>query len=156
MLSSLPAAYALVRLLTLGEPVAVARYDAPAARADSSAESMILEEMRAFYRDLEDRNWAPLLNHFLPSKVTARWVPPRDGTAWAHLEAPSPVADGVARTSGRCTPRAAVAIVGDWARVRARRCGASVDEAWLLRVSGRWKIVYLDLAPTPQLSTAQP
>jgi hypothetical protein len=107
--------------------------------------------MRAFYRDLDDRNWTALVTHFLPAKVTARWVPPVASSAWAHLEAPPPAPDGGAGASGRCAPRAAVAIVGAWARVRVRRCAAPVDEAWLLRVSGRWKIVHLVLAAPPAL-----
>lgn len=145
----LSAVYAVIALLTASEPAPAALRASPTASSDSAAEAVVLDEVRAFYRDLDERNWVALLDHFLPSKVTARWVPPRDSGAWVRLEAPSPTPDGVASESGRCAPRAAVVVVGDWARARVRRCGAALDEAWLLRVSGHWKIVYLELAPPP-------
>jgi hypothetical protein len=109
--------------------------------SDSAAAAAIRDEVNAFYRDLDARRWSPLLDHFLPAKVTARWAPPTDDPTWSDLAAPRPASE-----SERCASRTAVAIVGDWARVRARRCAAGVDELWLLRVSGRWKIVHLALA----------
>lgn len=123
-------AYGLVASLIVGQP----RVDA--------AEAEIAREMLAFYGDLEGGRWSAMLDHFLPAKVTARWSPPEGSVAWARLSAPPAAAAG---SSGRCAPRLSMAVVGDWARVLARRCGAGVDEAWLLRVSGRWKIVRLVL-----------
>lgn len=138
----------LVALLAAGGNAAPAAGNvSPATPRDSIAQAAILDEMRAFYRDLDDRNWNAMLSHFIPAKVTARWTPPADSSAWARLDVPPPAAEGKASGAGRCALRASVAIVGDWARVRARRCAAPPDEAWLLRVSGRWKIVHLILAP---------
>ncbi len=113
---------------------------------DSASEAMIVGEMRAFYRDLDRQNWPALLDHFLPAKVTARWAPPTADRTWAELAAP---ATRAADDSEGCDLRIAVAIVGDWARVRVRRCAVAVDEAWLLHVSGHWKIVHLVLARAP-------
>lgn len=143
MLGPLSATCTLVALLTAGEPATAPRHPSLTARADSAAEAMILDEMRAFYRDLDDGNWAALLDHFLPAKVTARWVPPVASREWARLEAPPPTPDGSASASDHCVPRTAVAVVGDWARLLARRCSAPVDEAWFFRMSGHWKIVHL-------------
>jgi hypothetical protein len=129
-------AYGLVASLIVGQP-----------RVDG-AEAEIAREMLAFYGDLEGGRWSAMLDHFLPAKVTARWAPPEGSVAWARLSAPAAAGAGAgagAGSSGRCAPRLSMAVVGDWARVLARRCGAGVDEAWLLRVSGRWKIVRLVL-----------
>ena len=150
MLCLLSAAYAVVALLTAGAPAAPARLTDRTPSPDS-AEAMIRDEMRAFYRDLDGSNWNALVTHFLPSKVTARWAPPVASGAWTRLEVPPPTAGGAAGASGRCAPRVAVAVVDRWARVLVRRCAAPVDEAWLLRVSGHWKIVHLDLAAPPAL-----
>ena len=143
----LAAACAIGALLAAHSPAPATRHATHHVPPDSAAEAMVLDEMRAFYRDLDARSWTPLLDHFLPAKVTARWTPPTAELAWSGLAAPAP--DGAAEMSGRCALRAAVAIVGDWARVRVRRCAAGVDEAWLLRVSGQWKIVHLALASPP-------
>jgi len=138
----------LVALLAASDTAPATGHSSLATPRDSIARAAILDEMRAFYRDLDDRNWNAMLSHFIPAKVTARWTPPADSSEWARLDVPPPAAaDGPASVAGRCELRASVAIVGDWARVRARRCAAPPDEAWLLRVSGRWKIVHLILAP---------
>jgi hypothetical protein len=152
MLCPLFLAYTLVALLTAGDPEPAARRACLTAQRDSVAEAAILDEMRAFYRDLDDRNWNAMLSHFIPAKVAARWAPPADSSAWVRLEAPPlPAAESAESAAVRCEPRASVAVVGDWARVRARRCAAPADEAWLLRVSGNWKIVHLVLAPPPDV-----
>jgi hypothetical protein len=114
--------------------------------ARSAAEAMVLDEMRAFYRDLGDHNWPSLLDHFLPAKVAARWAPPTADRAWADLAAPA--SETVAGASGHCAPPAAVVIVGNWARVLVRRGVAGVDEAWLLHMGSHWKIVHLVLSPS--------
>ncbi|HJU88100.1 MAG TPA: hypothetical protein VJ672_01825 [Gemmatimonadaceae bacterium] len=104
----------------------------------ATAHGAIAAEVEAFYRDFADGRWSAMLDHFLPAKVTARWAPPAQNESWARLTAP-------AVHTPPCTPRLAIAVVGDWARVLTRRCSA-IDEAWLLRVSGRWKIVHLELS----------
>jgi hypothetical protein len=131
-------AYGLVAWLVAGEP-----------RRDTAHEE-IATEMRAFYADLDGARWSAMLDHFLPAKVTARWSPPEESMAWTRLLAPP----ATAGSSGGCGPRLAVAVVGEWARVLARRCGGAVDEAWMLRVGGRWKIVHLVLGTEGETRSA--
>ena len=117
--------------------------------SSDSAETAIATEVRAFYRDFADGRWSAMLDHFLPAKVTARWAPPERSDVWARLVAPPPEMPPSGSAGKDCAPRLGIAVVGDWARVLARRC-AAVDEAWLLRVSGRWKIVHLELGTEMQ------
>lgn len=153
MLCALIAAYAgVVPVAAIGHST-LAGGRGLAGPEDSAATAAVAAEVRAFYLDLDAQNWAPLLNRFIPAKVTARWAAPTTNVTWTRLAAP----DAVAReAAGPCEPRAAVAVVGDWARVRVRRCAAPPDEAWLLRVSGRWKIVHLELATPPVRLVATP
>src|SRR5918911_4511218 len=97
--------YAVVALLTAGEPATATRLTSLTVPRDSTAQAAVMDEIRAFYRDLDDGNWAALLTHFLPAKVTARWAPPSASDPWANLSAPSPTSRSAARTSGRCAPR---------------------------------------------------
>jgi hypothetical protein len=140
------ATFLVIALLGASDHASADRRSTLVETRDSASEAMIVGEMRAFYRDLDRQNWPALLDHFLPAKVTARWVPPITNRMWAELATP---AISVADDSQRCELRMSVAIVGDWARVRVRRCALSVDEAWLLHVSGHWKIVHLVLADAP-------
>ena len=155
MLCPLFMTYAVAALLSAGEPATPTGHAPLTAPLDSSAEAAVIDEIRAFYRDLDGGNWAALLTHFLPAKVTARWAPPTASDAWANLSVPPPTSDGAASTSDRCAPRTAVTIVGAWARVRVRRCDTPIDEAWLLHVSDRWKIVHLVLGTPTALSTRE-
>lgn len=102
---------------------------------------MIIEELRATYRDIDDRNWTSLLTHFWPAKVTARFAAPTDSSAWRRLAAPPPIAPSA--PDHRCAPRATVALFGSWSRVLARRCDEAVIEAWFYLMGGHWKIVHL-------------
>jgi hypothetical protein len=140
-------------------PPSAVRHDGSA--ADRAA---IVAEVRAFYADVEARRWANVLDHFLPAKVTARWAPPVGTEAWRSLVPSSPPRDTTRLGSGGepgCVGGGAertlrVAVVGEWARVIADDCAGGVhgptrggraragDELWLLRVSGRWKIVHLE------------
>ena len=138
----------------LGVAIAVLRFGDPrvtprepisyAAAADSAACARILEELRGYYRDLHDRNWTSIVTHFYPAKVTARFAVPDRDSAWIALRVPpvEPSASPASRVY--CEPRTAIAIVGNWARVLARRCTGEADEAWFYSMSGRWKIIHLD------------
>lgn len=144
---------------------------APSGRAGTDRDA-IVAEVRAFYAAVHARRWPEVLDHFMPAKVTARWAPPVSSPAWTLAEPALAAADTSRAGSGgpACVgaeegvsqaPR--VAVVGAWARVLVADCAAARagdrgdggarparpiegarDELWLLRVSGRWKIVHLD------------
>src|SRR5690349_341508 len=67
----------------------------PAARAgcagstDGIPRDAIVAEVSAFYRDLRARQWAPLLDHFWPAKITAHWEPPVADPAWRGSPPPA-------------------------------------------------------------------
>jgi hypothetical protein len=111
--------------------------------ADSAATVAIVDEMRAYYRDLHDRNWTSIITHFYPAKVTARFAVPDADRAWIALAAPPSYPHESPGLHGYCVPNMAVAVVGHWARMRARRCTGELDEAWFYSMSGRWKIIHL-------------
>ena len=120
---------------------------APRAGTDSSgtaASVAIADEMRAYYRDLHARDWNAILTHFYPAKVTARFAVPDTRPEWMALEAPTTSSPTPTDGRGYCAPRTAIVIVGNWARVRARRCSGELDEAWFYVMSGKWKIIHLE------------
>jgi len=117
---------------------------ARAAPHDSAATALILEELRGYYRDLHDRNWTSIVTHFYPAKVTARFAVPDRDPVWIALDEPSVDAHEASDARGNCLPSATVAVVGQWARVRARRCTGELDEAWFYSMSGRLKIIHLE------------
>jgi hypothetical protein len=117
---------------------------APASTSDSASIAMIGEELRAYYRDLHDRNWSSIVTHFYPAKVTARFAVPDTASEWMTLEAPRAEPRATPDAQGYCAAKASIAIVGNWARVRARRCTGELDEAWFYAMSGKWKIIHLD------------
>jgi hypothetical protein len=128
------------------------------ARSQQTAkpEEAITTEVRGFYRDLRAQRTAALLDHFWPSKITARWEPPIGERKWTDLGARRRILAGSAPASpciaGTDPPLTAeLAIVGRWARVLATPCPArataGADELWLLEVNGKWKIVRLILEP---------
>ena len=112
--------------------------------ADSAASIQIHEELRGYYRDLHDRNWTSMVTHFYPAKVTARFAVPDRDSAWIALQVPPLESREAPDAHGYCVPRAAIAIVGNWARVRARRCTGEADELWFYSMSGRWRIIHLE------------
>jgi hypothetical protein len=123
--------------------VALSTTGTAATRGDSAVVA-IGTELRAYYRDLHDRNWSSIVTHFYPAKVTARFAVPSTQPDWMALAAPADEPRAVADAHGYCAPRAAIVIVGNWARVRARRCTGELDEAWFYEMSGRWKIIHLE------------
>jgi hypothetical protein len=115
----------------------------PASASDSLATIGILEELPGNYSELHDRKWKSNVTHFYPAKVTARFAVPDDNAEWSALAVPPLEPHGSTDANGYCMPNTAIAIVGHWARVRARRCTGEVDEAWFYSMSGRWKIIHL-------------
>ena len=57
---------ALAALLTTGNRAPAWRAASRPVHGDSAAVAMISEELRAFYRDLHDRNWTSIITHFYP------------------------------------------------------------------------------------------
>jgi hypothetical protein len=138
---------ALATLLTTGPGQPGTRLVDRAPHDDTVAVAMISEELRGFYRDLHDRNWTSIITHFYPAKVTARFAVPDTDQVWAALAAPPAEPHESPDTHGYCLPHSAIAIVGNWARVRSRRCTGEVDEAWFYVMSGRWKIIHFVSGP---------
>jgi len=136
--------FALTALQAPAQPALQRLPIAHGVAADSAARAQILEELRGYYRDLHDRNWSSIITHFYPAKVTARFAVPDADGAWIALADPAAEPHESADAHGYCVPNAAIAIVGHWARVRARRCTGETDEAWFYSMSGRWKIVHLE------------
>jgi hypothetical protein len=134
---------AVAALLTTRNLAPASRAGIPPLHDDSAAVAMISEELRGFYRDLHDRNWTSIITHFYPAKVTARFAVPDTDPAWAALAAPPAEPHETPDARGYCSPRWTIAIVGNWARVRTRRCTGELDEAWFYVMSGRWKIIHL-------------
>jgi hypothetical protein len=127
--------------------VALSTTGAPAPSADSASAAAIVsigDEMRAYYRDLHARDWSAIVTHFYPAKVTARFAVPDTQPAWVALAAPAAEPRASSDARAFCAPRAAIVIVGSWARVRARRCTGELDEAWFYVMSGKWKIIHLE------------
>jgi hypothetical protein len=134
---------ALAALFTTGHYAIAPRNITPADSADAAVVAMISEELRAYYRDLHDRNWTQMITHFYPAKVTARFAVPDTDSAWAALAPPRAEPHNEPDAHGYCSPRASIAIVGSWARVLARRCTGELDESWFYSMSGRWKMIHL-------------
>jgi hypothetical protein len=127
--------------------VALSTTSAPVPRHDSvSADAVVAigDEMRAYYRDLHDRDWSAIVTHFYPAKVTARFAVPDTAPEWSALTAPAADLRGDPHAREFCAPRVAIVIVGNWARLRARRCAGELDEAWFYVMSGKWKIIHLE------------
>lgn len=137
----------------------------------ASAEQEVRVVLRAFYFHLSHRNWEALISHILPAKVTARWTPsqPRSTGSPAHDD-PSlsqstglPVHGGPSNgtrgsaAEAECTSdarsrveHATVILEAEWASARVFACAegsGAADEFRLLRVLGRWRIVYIAMAP---------
>src|SRR5438105_855165 len=132
-----------------------------AGSGDGIQREAILAEVSAFYRDLRARQWAALLDHFWPAKITARWEPPVADPAWQDSPRPgSAPAEGASTCAcpiddGSGTPASTeIHVVEAWARMLVSRCRTQaagpnereehrLEELWLLHLNGRWKIVHL-------------
>jgi hypothetical protein len=126
------------------------------ARAEGgSQQEAIISEVSAFYRDLRAQQWAAVLDHFWPAKVTARWEPPLGDAAWQR--SPNAPANEVSCAcfiddENGASASAEIHVVAAWARVLVSACRTQsatgngkgeVHELWLLQIRGRWKIVHL-------------
>lgn len=133
-----------------------------AAILPDSARAQIRAVLRAFYFNLEHRNWDALSTYVLSPKLLERRGTPADvemvtrdrdrGRASSHAEAASGACPS--RTSPR-VDEAAIRLDGDWAEVSVSRCSettAGVDEFRMLYFEDRWRFIYTDLFEAPALS----
>jgi len=125
-----------------------------------SARAEIRSVLRAFYSNLESRNWDALAAYVLSPKLLERRGAPGDLQAvardrtrsrgWSHA-ARRPMA---CPTSATFTADSAdIRVDGDWADVSAPRCSgpiAGVDELGLLYFESRWRFIYTDLFQAPE------
>lgn len=161
---------AVAALVALGQSAAQVSAEARAACGRTglgSEHEAIIAELSAFYRDLRSRQWAAVLDHFWPAKITARWEPPVADPAWEHSP---PRAMATTDDASTCAcpiedengapASTEIHVVAAWARVLVSPCrrqsggpnGEDVQELWLLQVSGRWKIVHLVSRPPGAVS----
>jgi hypothetical protein len=122
-------------------------------RLADSTRAQIHTTLRAFYFNLEQRNWEPLTADILAAKVVAhRPAPPAMLLAAAHRTGgASPDGNtGEACASGArsLVDRARISLDGDWAEVSVPSCStppSGADEFRLIHFEARWRIVYIDL-----------
>jgi hypothetical protein len=142
-------------LMALARPAAAQR----AAIQPDSAQVRIRTVLRAFYLNLESRNWEALAAYVLSPKLLERRGAPGDHQAASRDRARTrgstrPAAEPVACSSS--TPpmvdKAAIQLDGDWAEVSVPRCigtSAGADEFRLLYFEQRWRFIYTDMFEAP-------
>jgi hypothetical protein len=134
-----------------------------AAIPQDSAPVQIRAVLRAYYFNLENRNWEALAAYVLSPKLLERRGSPGDlqlitrdrararGSAHAADALPSCPA-----SISSMVDQAAIRLDGDWAEVSVPRCrGASsgVDEFRMLYFEERWRFIYTGLFEGPPSST---
>ncbi|HKT59647.1 MAG TPA: hypothetical protein VJQ46_06325 [Gemmatimonadales bacterium] len=130
-----------------------------ATQAPDSARTEIRAVLRAFYLNLESRNWDALAAYVLSPKLLERRGAPGDlqmvardrsrSRGWSHAAA-GPVTCPSSTSSG--IEAAAIRVDGDWADVSVPRCSGTasgVDELGLLYFERRWRFIYTDLFEGP-------
>jgi hypothetical protein len=142
-------------LMALALPAAAQR----AALQPDSAQARIRTVLRAFYLNLESRNWEALAAYVLSPKLLERRGAPGDLQAAARDRARTrgstrPAAEPVACSSSTSpmVDKAAIRLDGDWAEVSVPRCigtSAGTDEFRLLYFEERWRFIYTDLFEAP-------
>jgi hypothetical protein len=147
-----------VLLVTLAQAVNAQQ----AAIPPDSARAQIRAVLRAFYYNLEHRNWEALSPYVLSPKLLERRGAPSDlamvtrdrgrGRASAHAE---PASDACASRTSPQVEQADIQLDGDWAEVSVSRCSgasAGVDEFRMLYFEQRWRFIYTDLFEAPAIS----
>jgi hypothetical protein len=149
-----PVAVALL-LMALALPAAAQRQ----AIQQDSAQAQIRAVLRAFYLNLESRNWEALAAYVLSPKLLERRGAPGDLQTVARdrtrARAPSHPTSGPVACSSSAAPAVEQAVMqldGDWAEVSVPRClgtSAGTDEFRLLYFEERWRFIYTDLFEAP-------
>jgi hypothetical protein len=144
-----------VLLLALIQP---ATAQGPGMQPDS-ARAQIRAVLRAFYLNLENRNWEALGAYVLSPKLLERRGAPADLQMVARDRARSRGASHASAAPGTCpranSPMIDEATIGldeDWAEVSVPRCdgaSAGVDEFRMLYFEQRWRFIYTDLFEAP-------
>jgi hypothetical protein len=139
-----------------------------AAIQPDSAQAQIRTVLRAFYLNLESRNWEALAAYVLSPKLLERRGAPGDLEAAARDRARGRGSSHAAAETVTCTSstsplaeQATILLDGDWAEVSVPRCSgtsAGADEFRLLYFEERWRFIYTDLfeAPTNVSTESQP
>lgn len=124
-----------------------------------SAQAQIRAVLRAFYLNLENRNWEALSAYVLSPKLLERRGAPGDlqtvardrtRTGASSHSAAGPVR--CASSAGPAVDQAVIRLDGDWAEVSVPRClgtSAGTDEFRLLYFENRWRFIYTDLFEAP-------
>jgi hypothetical protein len=149
-----PAAVALL-LMALALPAAAQR----AAIQPDSAQPQIRAVLRAFYLNLESRNWEALAAYVLSPKLLERRGAPGDLQTVARDRTRTRSSSHLPAGPVACSPggapaveRAVMQLDGDWAEVSVPRCvgtSAGTDEFRLLYFEERWRFIYTDLFEAP-------
>ncbi len=149
-----PVAVALL-LMALALPAAAQR----TAIQQDSAQAQIRAVLRAFYLNLESRNWEALAAYVLSPKLLERRGTPEDLQTVARdrtrTRASSHAAAGRVTCSSSAAPavnQASIQLDEDWAEVSVPRClgtSAGTDEFRLLYFEERWRFIYTDLFEAP-------
>lgn len=130
-----------------------------AALQPDSARAEIRAVLRAFYLNLERKNWEALSAYVLSPKLLERRGAPGDlqtvardrgrsrgSSHAAAAQLPCPL------SSSAAVEEAAIRLDGDWAEVSVPRCiepSVGVDEFRMLYFEARWRFIYTDLFEAP-------
>jgi len=149
-------AVALAGLMALALPAAAQR----AAIQPDSAHAQIRTVLRAFYLNLESRNWEALAAYVLSPKLLERRGGPEDLQTAARDRARTRGSSRAAAEPVTCSAstspmvdQATIQLDGDWAEVSVPRCSgtsAGTDEFRLLHFEERWRFIYTDLLEAPR------
>ena len=141
--------------MVLAFPVTAQR----AAIQPDSAPAQIRAVLRAFYLNLEARNWDALSAYVLSPKLLERRGTPGDLQTATRTRTRGHGSTHVAAAQLRCPSaaspmidQASIRLDGDWAEVSVPRCSgasAGVDELRLLYFEDRWRFIYTDLFESP-------
>jgi len=127
-----------------------------------SARTEIRAVLRAFYFNLESRNWDALAAYVLSPKLLERRGAPgelqavaRDRTRSRGWSRPATRPVACPTSADVVADRAEIRVDGDWADVSATRCSEAVpgvDQLGLIYFEHRWRFIYTDLfqAPAPE------
>lgn len=159
MMGKPPIALAIGLLLAAAAPAAHAQEGtAPA----DSARAPILTVLRAFYFNLEHRNWDALAGYVLSPKLLERRGSPgdirmvtRDRTRRRAPPARIAAPRACPSSASPMLDEAVIQLDGDWADVSVPRCSGSsprVDEFGMLYFEKRWRFIYTDLLQEPPVA----
>ena len=129
-----------------------------------SARDQIRSVLRAFYLNLENRNWDALAAYVLSPKLLERRGAPGDLQLVARDRTRSRGSAAAVAAPRACPSSASpmiddvvIGLDGDWADVSVTRCSGSspgVDRFGMLYFEQRWRFIYTDLFQGPPPETA--